>query len=802
MATQTEGGKIEFVEYHQPGLADGDYTLTVSQSIKAQKQDLDDKFESTLHFSVLGPRFTLDPQVIASVFPPPGSVGDHSNGLPHIALHRTTLPWERTAIRKDDSGRLKKEKKQLPWLVLLVIDEDELAARAAAQDGSKATVNAVTAGKLRTPAAAPIEWPGIASENGQDDSDAVSVVDVPWGLLRQIIPGGDDLRLLSHVRKTQESSGKPGEDELAVVLGARLPKPGCVSHAHLVSVEGRYKYEGDRIVFHHQGAQDRDLIRLVSLKSWRFSCLDPKHSFSGLLSHLDRSSGLQLPNLEPTRYADPAAVDVARKHLAMGCVPLPHAMRQGNKTVSWYRGPLVPGKNATEEFPLPTRTADALVYYDEAYGMFDVSYAAAWELGRLLALQSKSFAISLYHWKRSHARSLKDADTQLTHLPFDGPSADLELPEAVSNWFEHLLLLEGVPFRYLVPDERMLPAESIRFFQVDPIWIECLVDGAFSIGRVLPSDHEQDRSHKKSHIDPLLPEQVSGVLIRSDVVAGWPGLQVEGYDEPIYHDRFVPENEPSFELKPADCVPDLNSKRISPTLEEKFHERSIAIAKERCTVENRQWLITRNDQQQFMLIKRENNQIDVCTAADAQFLFSIEAGYETDLNHGKASSGLLQAFTEQKQALAQDIRISVSSWFITDNEHQTHHLVQREGDRVKVYRYRELPLLRMDRLSANVLICLFEGIVQTVDVHLRPDTLHCGVQSADDKGVHKKLWSGEPIDLAWREGGKRTVNIGALAGEIQKKRTAQTFSSAEFAWEMIEGAEKVRFCAQSNGATT
>lgn len=38
MAMQTEGGKIEFVEYHQPDLADGDYTLTVAQRIEAKQQ--------------------------------------------------------------------------------------------------------------------------------------------------------------------------------------------------------------------------------------------------------------------------------------------------------------------------------------------------------------------------------------------------------------------------------------------------------------------------------------------------------------------------------------------------------------------------------------------------------------------------------------------------------------------------------------------------------------------------------------------------------------------------------------------
>src|SRR4029077_15600434 len=174
------------------------------------------------------------------------------------------------------------------------------------------------------------------------------------------------------------------------------------------------------------------------------------------LTKLDHSSLLRLPDPEwsgtgsaTDGMADRKIRDAARRYLTMGCVPLPHAMRQGNKTVSWYRGPLVPGNNTTERFKLPIRSADELVYYDDTYGMFDVSYAAAWELGRLLALQSKSLAINLYRWKRSHARKEKDAklkaaEIQLTHLPFDGPTADLELPETVSSWFENLTLLEGV----------------------------------------------------------------------------------------------------------------------------------------------------------------------------------------------------------------------------------------------------------------------------------------------------------------------------------------------------------------------
>ena len=905
MTTQTEGGKIEFVEYHQPALADGDYTLSVTQEIEAKKQISDKQNfrevfpDAKLSFSVLGPRFSLDPQVIDSVFPPAGSLGDHSNVLPHVVLNRSTLPWERTAVsvKKDDPEKLKEAAKRLSWLVLLLFDEGELLPVPAAPKTSEESAKTFSVGELRTPITEKVKWPGIPKESGDHDDDRFVVIDVPWSLLSQIMPSGEDLRFLAHVRKTQEATGKPGEAELAVVIGTRIPKSASISCVHLVSVEGRYKHEGDHhFVFDHQGAQDGDSIRLVSLKSWRFTCASEHHNFTGLLRHLDWSSALRIPDsehswlfseddfvnlsgfvgklrtlqdpisvylwnqfsastqqvltgvtstpeeqelalvqalnnilkgvliweavrfakvalspetlalksqnpngkdltrlnrllledaypLEIAKSLPPSVIDFAKRHLAMGCVPLPHAMRQGNKTVSWYRGPLVPGNNTTAEFSLPIRTADELVYYDDAYGMFDVSYAAAWELGRLLALQSKSFSISFYHWKRSHARKLKDADTQLTHLPFDGPSADLELPGPVSSWFEKLTLLEGVPFHYLVPDERMLPVESIRFFQLDPIWMECLVDGAFSVGRVLRSDHEQDKSQKESHFNKLLPRQVSGFLIRSDVVAGWPGLQADGYDEPIRTEEFALEKRLLFEIDPADAVSDLNKRKISAKLEGRFRDSKIDLSRE-CTIESQQWLIT-NGEPQFLLSKRENNEVDVCAAADGKYLFSVDEGFETDLNEGKISTDLQQAFRDQNVVLREESYVSTVFWFLSDSEYQKHYLIQNEEKRLKVYRDYKLPLLRMARLSANVLLCLFEGVVQTVDLHLKPETLHFGLDKPEGDD-----------SIPWRDQARQVIKIAELAKKIQEAVKAQTFSVAEFALEMIEGAQKVRFACR------
>lgn len=63
-------------------------------------------------------------------------------------------------------------------------------------------------------------------------------------------------------------------------------------------------------------------------------------------------------------------------------------------------------------------------------------------------------------------------------LPVDG----VTLPEELADWLGRLSLLDAVPLWYLVPDARMLPENAMRFFQVDPNWINCLIAGALSIG--------------------------------------------------------------------------------------------------------------------------------------------------------------------------------------------------------------------------------------------------------------------------------------------------------------------------------
>jgi hypothetical protein len=114
--------------------------------------------------------------------------------------------------------------------------------------------------------------------------------------------------------------------------------------------------------------------------------------------------------------------------------------------------------------------------------------------------------------------------------------------------------LEGIPFGYLVPDERMLSIESLRFSYVDPLWVECLLDGAFSIGRVLSTDRQLDE--KMAGMVATPHPKVSGFVLRFEVIAGWPGLLVEAYGDVISTDTFDPH---------ADTLPLLRMTVYRPT---------------------------------------------------------------------------------------------------------------------------------------------------------------------------------------------------------------------------------------------
>lgn len=131
--------------------------------------------------------------------------------------------------------------------------------------------------------------------------------------------------------------------------------------------------------------------------------------------------------------------------------------------------------------------------------------------------------------------------------PDPGPR---RVPRNLRLWLARLRLLEGLPFGYLVPDAALLPPESIRFFYLDRGWTDALVEGALSVGTVTTADRaaleslygvvreEVDEAERLLRLPNATPGAavpsgpagpITGFLLRSRMVSGWPGLHVRGY---------------------------------------------------------------------------------------------------------------------------------------------------------------------------------------------------------------------------------------------------------------------------------
>ncbi|MDQ3784895.1 MAG: hypothetical protein M3360_08475 [Actinomycetota bacterium] len=72
--------------------------------------------------------------------------------------------------------------------------------------------------------------------------------------------------------------------------------------------------------------------------------------------------------------------------------------RRGEPTQAWYRGPLTPRQVERRKEPPPLFTAEQALRLGED-GRWDLSEAAAFEIGRLLALSDAAFIGQLARWR-------------------------------------------------------------------------------------------------------------------------------------------------------------------------------------------------------------------------------------------------------------------------------------------------------------------------------------------------------------------------------------------------------------------
>ena len=289
--------------------------------------------------------------------------------------------------------------------------------------------------------------PGI----GVKPSDSCAYIDLPASLWNALAPSLADLEVMAHVREVAMTDKPiavedtvPPVQRYAVVMGNRLPEsfdPAAPVAGHpagqnvallvsLASMQHALRERAERSCYDETIADNpRGFVRLVVLHHWSFtSRIDESARFEDLLRGLNGRSpaapeSTPLPN-PLLRYPDPPKPtdgetddrSVVRTMLELGYVPMNHITRAESdgepvQTVSWYRGPLVPfelGETVLPPFVVgapgeerPTVfSADKLLRFDPNIGMYDASYAAAWQLGRSISLADSGFSVPLFRWRK------------------------------------------------------------------------------------------------------------------------------------------------------------------------------------------------------------------------------------------------------------------------------------------------------------------------------------------------------------------------------------------------------------------
>lgn len=467
MADSPQIGEMILYDYFEQALYDGEYRLHLKTdvTVKGADQPLDGQ---DLFFNVEGPRFTLSPDQVAGVFPPRNGHGYFDSSLPHAALSRRTLPWERPLAPNSSPAYLRDgSNTPYPFLALVVFEKDECQIKH----------------NMRLEDVVPA---AVFQRLGSPDGIRCDAVEADEQLVKEILPMPQELQLLTHVRQVnvddRELSVGSTDGYFSVVTSNRIPRAGGAHVACLVSVEERTDLlptkdvvppmiidpvvfdvapttdlfdevaqvvgdvtpsaqdinphvlgssitaaEADRVVAMHEvtkasteveraraqlnAATDsisveeyqkaserliryeiegnklvRPQARLVLLYSWTFTC-EGDGTFRQLMQRVDDG---MIGDVKPEKKL--AITDT-------GHIKIDVTDRLGAPEKCWYRGPLV-GQPVARDPNGPYHSADQARRIAADTGGENISYASAFEVGRLLAAADARLAQELMRWRR------------------------------------------------------------------------------------------------------------------------------------------------------------------------------------------------------------------------------------------------------------------------------------------------------------------------------------------------------------------------------------------------------------------
>jgi hypothetical protein len=458
MAQRVAPGQFVLHSSAVPDLTAGTYVVHADQSFTAP-----DATSSTLdsYIEVTGPRYKLPPDQVLSTFPPNKSQGSFSSRLPQIVLKRRTLPWEREA---DPALAVGGVPSGVPWLALVVLADGECEFLNAKPIAQCVTPGVVLAGRNDTPVGDAIvvtetvvrkvfptkeelrllvhvrEVDLTDTDLAMGDDDGWLAVVLSNRLPQQNVRYRACLISLEGqynvlLDQAEVEPNPPAAFENPFVydnplfgIGLREIKENTrsttVADGWSVGVTRGYdtRARNDRPwlpppvdsgggtgAIHDVDVDDIDpgdpLYTFPVLANWQFTCTDGA-DFQQLMLQLDVGM-LDTVRLPPAgrvgRKPAPPRTRPLPEVTETGHISLSHVNRAGEADSVWYRGPLVPHPGGRQEplfgvLPLLHSSDQARRIGPD--GRENLSFAAAFEIGRLLALGEPSVVAAFLNWRK------------------------------------------------------------------------------------------------------------------------------------------------------------------------------------------------------------------------------------------------------------------------------------------------------------------------------------------------------------------------------------------------------------------
>jgi hypothetical protein len=382
--------------------AGGGEPITISQSLDGRlKQD----GPATVHVRIDGPQTSLLADMIAGVFPAPGSDQSPDEFLPHVALTRRTLPWEREGPDAMPTT---------PWLAVLLFKESELRS---AEQRKQAPAVTVTTLKVQNIPDLTTRSRLLNTLHVPGDNE-VATLTVANSVLRQIMPHPGELPLLCHMKRDTVSGG---EVDHAIVIGHRLPDASApegekpeLHTAVLVSIERA----PELFTLPVTGS-----TTLIVLHHWTFRPSQGGDFEQVMKSIAYRPHGgvLRFGNLPaPVSQGETAPLSGGFKGLIDDDGYFLTAVEHDQGVNATYRSPLHPFTPPPRSHGFAIAAApNEFVTADQSTPL-DFAHATAFELGRLLALNDPGILEDLRH-------------VSGTMKPIDPPVAVNNLPDALQK---------------------------------------------------------------------------------------------------------------------------------------------------------------------------------------------------------------------------------------------------------------------------------------------------------------------------------------------------------------------------------